>query len=133
MATAEDLYFDIYTEISDRGDYLQSGSHVRYSLPDFLVGAAVASILGAFAEGFFSSLGEKSSRATVEKVRSLFRKAKNERNHDASVEALELTFPVYRSGTLPLAVLFDRVPLSGQSYTTGDVGRATPGKFGSST
>jgi len=52
MELAEDIYFDVYTEVSDHGDYLQSGGGVRHSLPDIWIAAAVASVVAALANGY---------------------------------------------------------------------------------
>lgn len=91
---AEELYFEMYTEISDHGEYLQSGSRsTRYSLPDILVVAAVASAFGAFANAFLARLGELASEALSDKVKSLLRRSDGKPAHEATIEAVRLLMP----------------------------------------
>lgn len=90
---AEELYFCLYDDLLEDGEYFQADSQVRHILPEAYLLAALGSILAAFAGSFFARLGERAAGAAGDKIAALFRRASREGTSQPTLEALELLRP----------------------------------------
>jgi hypothetical protein len=93
MDAAQELYLDLYDELTDDAEYLQAADTERHHLPADLIIAALAWALGAFANGIFQRWGERIADGVEDKVRNLLHRDGGLEEKEPVIEALDKLRP----------------------------------------